>query len=297
MSIPVVANTRARRRTLLLGTGVVVGLYVVFVFTARGRRFDDAAKLYSTIHKFPRRLSRDGVPSPQHAPDAIAAVSLLLLATAMSAWASQRLLPTLRTLMLLILPPVLFCEVLKPILPRPNANDIPSWLGGSTFPSGHSAFVVASGLSIIMLSPPWRRRATAALCAVLTAAIMVAVVVGALHRPSDAIAGAAIAALWILAVSRNYTVNIADEGEPSRRDTWIAVAAFTDFGLVIAYRSAPTHFPPPSWVVDHALIAALLLFAATTLVIDAAIVSYVRQRLIRTTDHWIRDLAPRRRGR
>ncbi len=257
---------------LLSSLGAV---YVGFSFTSTGQRFDNHAKLYSSIHSLPRRLERDGIPSFKLGASAVAALVALIVVGAISVWAQRDTLRVVLSAAFIVVPPVAVVEVLKPVLPRPRLHDAPDWLGTSTFPSGHVAFVVASCSFVYLLSTAWRRTVVASAGSVAAFAIMLLVVASGMHRPSDAIGGAIVSLAWVSAAAPFVCAKRDMPVTPSALWRPLSVACAT-IGIAIVVTTPGAPLLPRTAVVDRAFAGAPLLLIATA-------VSYLMQ-LVRTSD-------------
>ncbi|MHB8274419.1 MAG: phosphatase PAP2 family protein [Dermatophilaceae bacterium] len=95
-----------------------------------------------------------------------------------------------------VLVAVVGAEILKLALPHAGLVDpVWTWVGGGSFPSGHTTIAASMSLAVLGISSTtWRRRLAGPLLAwtVLTAAATIAM---GWHRPSDVLGGLAMAAL------------------------------------------------------------------------------------------------------
>lgn len=236
-------------------------VYVGFSFTSAGQRFDNHAKLFSSIHSLPRRLERDGIPSFKLGASAVAALVALIVVAAISVWAQRETLRVVLTAAFIVVPPVAVVEVLKLVLPRPTLHDAPDWLGTSTFPSGHVAFVVASCSFVYLLSTAWRRTVVASAGSVAAFAIMLLVVASGMHRPSDAIGGAIVSLAWVSAAAPFVCTTRDMPVAPSSlwRPLSLLCAAI---GIAIVVTTPIAPLLPRSAVVDRAFAGAAMLLIA-----------------------------------
>jgi hypothetical protein len=185
-----------RRRVvvgLLLATAL---LFVVFVCTAPGQRFDDAAKLLGATHELSRRLRRDGLPTLKHLSSLLAAGAVFSVIVAVSLWQARKPLRGLAGALLVAVPPVAIAEALKFVLPRPHLLSVPGYLELPTFPSGHVAVVAGCALAVFVCAPPSKRGVIATLAAAAVTVQVILVVAGARHRPSDAVAAVLLTLVW-----------------------------------------------------------------------------------------------------
>ncbi len=251
----------------------IAALYCVFVLTSWGQRFDDAAKLYSTLHHLGRHFGENRMFSMRHWSKLLVLGSSSAMLVAIALWRRQHaVFTTVRDLVVTVVPPVVFAELLKVVLPHPRHSPVPAWIGGATFASGHTAYVVAASIVVVRFATPRFRNLAIAFHAVSTMTVMTAVVLLARHRPSDAIASAMAATIWG-AVVHGLVV------EPTRLNIDASAARFgrgkTSMhaglgvllgasGLGLAAVSSPARFPPPTATLNRAFVAAMLLMAATT---------------------------------
>jgi membrane-associated phospholipid phosphatase len=109
----------------------------------------------------------------------------------------------------------LSAELLKPLLAHPHVRVGLTQVGAASWPSGHSTAALALALCAVLVAPARWRPAVAALGALFTVAIGVALLVRAWHLPSDVLGGYLLASLWMaLAVAG---LRAADRRWPSSR--------------------------------------------------------------------------------
>lgn len=91
-------------------------------------------------------------------------------------------------------------QVLKRIvINRPPTLGELARISANSFPSGHATICTALGLAAIVMTPHRWRRVTTVVAAAWTAYQCVGVVAAGWHRPSDALAGYAVALAWMSA--------------------------------------------------------------------------------------------------
>jgi membrane-associated phospholipid phosphatase len=268
-------GTRGTRRQLLIGCCLAaVAVYVIFALTPWGQRFDNAAKFYSQTHRLQRRMRIADIPSLRQLTRSIAIASAAGLAAAIAIWAPRRALPALGACVAIIAPSVVACELLKPLLPRPDFNNYPSWIGTSTLPSGHVAFVAASSICMYFVAPLRWRRFVAALSVLLTVAIMLAVVLDARHRPSDTIAAVLVVGIWVALMQpwllRSIAATSPTNASVARASHRLVGAniAIGTLGLIVAALAGAEDYSPSKATVNQAFVAAIFLTTATALGMD-----------------------------
>jgi membrane-associated phospholipid phosphatase len=89
-------------------------------------------------------------------------------------------------------------EVLRNwVLARPDLLNQPEY--SNSFPSGHATIGLAVAWAAVVVAPPQARRAVAVVGTLIAAAIGIAVVAAAWHRPSDVVGGYLVATAWAAA--------------------------------------------------------------------------------------------------
>ncbi|MDA3021204.1 MAG: phosphatase PAP2 family protein [Actinomycetota bacterium] len=202
-----VVGTSVRRLRILalVGTGVLVTTYLVFVLTAVGQAIGDAAYLGRLAESKALLVFDKGFLSAIDLKVFLCAALILVI---VAAFRRQWLAAV--AIAIAYAASILTAEALKFILPRPIlAADYENLMGSkdglNTFPSGHATFITALVLGLIFLVPV-RARVGVAIGG-LTMVILVtgSVVLAGWHRPSDAVGGIALAltcqslaAAWVL---------------------------------------------------------------------------------------------------
>ena len=195
-------RTRANTRSL---TALIVCTYVVFVLTRRGQQFDNNAKLFASLHHYSVGLNRyHSVLAWRRASFYGARLFGVALVGAFATWGRTRIRSIALPISAVVLLPVLVSEVAKRVLPRPHLSSLPSWIGGPTFPSGHTTFAASTAIAIAILAPQGSRKLVCALGTAGTFAMMLLVVADARHRPSDAMAGSLVALLSTSFLARRW---------------------------------------------------------------------------------------------
>jgi membrane-associated phospholipid phosphatase len=87
-------------------------------------------------------------------------------------------------------------ELLKPLLAHPHAEVVPVYIKDASWPSGHATAATALFWCVLLVAPPYYRRALALLGVVLLAAVGCALLILAWHMPSDVIGGYLLGTLW-----------------------------------------------------------------------------------------------------
>jgi len=191
---------------------VIVALWVVLIRIEPGRRFENVVWESRTI--LARRL-RLGHDSALRFIDETTIALGLFVVVAIGV-VRRRLL-----LGLVVAVAVAGASVTSQVLKRwvvtrpPTVGELAS-ISGNSFPSGHATICTALGLAVLVMVPRrWRRVATL-LVAVWVVVQSVGVLASGWHRPSDALAGIAVAAAWTAAaiwvIARSGRV-VADDGD------------------------------------------------------------------------------------
>jgi membrane-associated phospholipid phosphatase len=183
-----------------LATVLAAAVYLVFVRTSLGQRFDNAARLGSELGHASTR-SND-VSQLQR----ISADSFAVVLAGIALFGIMRRRPRLGVAAAVAAGiAVVGTDILKSyLLGRPDL--IGGALAANTFPSGHTATAIACALALVMVTPP-RWRGLSAVVAGSYAWITAAQVQTAgWHRPSDAIGAAllAFAAVATIAALLSY---------------------------------------------------------------------------------------------
>jgi len=112
------------------------------------------------------------------------------------AWRDGNRSLMLAIVLVLVLAP-LSAELLKPLLAHRH-----DWVGGrhldaASWPSGHTTAATALALCAVLVAPAGRRLAAAVAGGAFALAVGVALVLLALHMPSDVLGGYLLATLWV----------------------------------------------------------------------------------------------------
>jgi membrane-associated phospholipid phosphatase len=185
------AHPGPTRRFLAATIGYIAvfwALYVVFVGTEQGQRFENSALLASTLRGDTVRadsltyLSGVSVVTFAGAMAVVALVGLLRRRPGLGVLAAGAMGVT-----------ALAAEILKMVLERPALVDGPVWILRNSFPSGTAAIAAAVGLGALMVCPDRLRWIVLVIAAVLAAFVGQATQVTGWHRASDALAGVVLA--------------------------------------------------------------------------------------------------------
>jgi membrane-associated phospholipid phosphatase len=230
----------SRLRTLIwlsIAGGVgLVGLYVVFVWSPIGQRWDDRALLGGQLAS---PEARHMLTSALHGIR-ISTLGLMVVLILMIGLALRRL-STAIIVTVAFGGAILSAEILKELLPRrdlaPALNAYVDNGNIDTYPSGHATIAMGFALALVIIASPRYRPAVAAFAMLWAAAIPMAALAAGWHRPSDVLGGMALALMWLSAASAIAVARFAQAGTtpPSQRYlAWIglAVLAMCALGLM-----------------------------------------------------------------
>jgi membrane-associated phospholipid phosphatase len=88
-------------------------------------------------------------------------------------------------------------DLLKPLLAHPHVAIDGTRIGEASWPSGHATAAATLAMCAVLVTPARRRPLVAALAAIFTLTVGVALLIGAWHMPSDVLGGYLLATLWI----------------------------------------------------------------------------------------------------
>ncbi len=241
-----------------VGLATVAAIYLGFVATATGQRFDDAAKLYAVTNQIHyRRL--------ETLASVVVVAAVVMAVAAHARWAPRRA-GALAWTACAVLPPWLLAELGKVTLPRHHLHATPPWIGGAGFPSGHVAITASCVLTAVLLAPPRLRRPTAALAACTVAASATLVITSGMHRPSDVYAAPVLALTWAAGLTAGVAPARPTWSRAARRGLAAAATLAVVGGALgsAALRSvaAGPQLLPAQTVIDHTLYGAVLLALA-----------------------------------
>lgn len=227
-------------RLRMLGLGGLAALpiaYIVFALTTAGQYIDDMADLSRMSQaRIVRMLDKQILEVIDLQVFAAAAVLVLIVAFARRQWLAGIVITVS------YLAAIASAEVLKMVLPRPIlAVEAEALMGAKagldTFPSGHATFVTALCLALIVLVPLRARATVAVVSSAVVLAVIGALVTAGWHRPSDVLAGIALAVAW-LAPAAALVVTRNGYGVGTPRSMWVvpivgvALAEVAVFGMI-----------------------------------------------------------------
>lgn len=191
---------RARVRGLavlaILGGIGLIGLYLIFVRTPIGQRWDDRALLGGLLASEDARRALTSALHGIRISTLILMVALLVVISLL-----RHRLVTGLSAAVAFGGAVLSAEILKRVLPRrdlaPELNAYVDKGNIDTYPSGHSTIAMGFALALIVVSAPRYRTAVAAFGMAWGAVIPMATLAAGWHRPSDVLGGVALALMWL----------------------------------------------------------------------------------------------------
>jgi membrane-associated phospholipid phosphatase len=209
-SLPAPRN--ALRALSAVSVVMVVVVYLIAVRTGWGQRLDATALQgrhvldARAVRAAGRLLSTIDVASLAFVGTAIVVVSLVRSRPRLAIGAAAVIGGSLLTTELLK----------KVVLTRPDLGVLDAIGATNSYPSGHTTVAMVLGVTAVLVSPR-RWRATVAVVAIgYAAAIGVAVIALAHHRPSDAIGAAFVVTAWAAAVASL----LVGPPDPDRDDRW-----------------------------------------------------------------------------
>jgi hypothetical protein len=193
------APDRQLARRLVIAAGVAAALcaaiYVLFVHTAIGQRFDNAA-LVGGREQLPATRIADTAQLRRITGDSFLVVLVLIVAFG---WLRRRWRLGLSVAVAAAFA-VLFTDLLRrALLHRPPLVTDSLTQSWNTFPSGHTATAISCALALVVVSPPAWRGISAVIAGSFAWFTAAAVQTAGWHRPSDAI-GAAFLSFAAVAV-------------------------------------------------------------------------------------------------
>lgn len=195
-------QSRARGFAVLacLAGAFAVLLYLVFVRTPIGQRWDDRAYLGSLVAGLESRQRITSILHEIRISTLVLMVALLLVIGLL-----RRRFATAVITAVAFGGAVATAEVLKRVLHRPDlAPDMNTLINESnidTFPSGHATIATAFALGLLIVSSLRARLWIAAFGMLWAAGISTAALIAGWHRPSDLIGGVALATAWLAAAT------------------------------------------------------------------------------------------------
>jgi len=176
----------------MLAAAVFVGLYLIFVKTAPGQRFDDIAFEGRKATRLAVRRPVTFAVRLLTVPFVVLGCMVIAVDTVRRGWWRTGA-AALGSVALTIL----LARSLKGDLVRPELINLAYASSRNSFPSGHIAAVMAVLLAALSACEEWVRSALAALGAFGTAAATAALLGSGWHRPSDVLAGLALAVVVV----------------------------------------------------------------------------------------------------
>ena len=171
-------------------------LYVVFIRTPHGQRWDDRAYLGSLLASLEARQRVTSILHEISISTLVFMVILLLVIGLLRKRLATGILTAIA-----FGGAVLSAEVLKRVLHRPDlASDMNSLVNETnidTYPSGHATIAISFALGLLIVSSLRARLAVAALGMLWAAWISMAALVAGWHRPSDIAGGIALGTCWM----------------------------------------------------------------------------------------------------
>jgi membrane-associated phospholipid phosphatase len=251
-----------------LGIAAVIVIYLAFVETTVGQRFDDAAKLYAVTKQIHYRryetLASFGI-----------VVSVVMVVAAHAAWARRGVLSFAWTAFA-VLPPWLLAELGKQTLPRHHLHPTPPWIGSASFPSGHVSITAGCLLTMVLLAP-WAARRWVTLLATFTLMASVTLVItSGMHRPSDVFAAPLLALAWAGCIAA-WTMPARHRWSRASHAALVGAATLAVIGGAIgsvSFHSEPSGVQnlPAQTVINHTLYGAVIV--ALAIVVAVGIAAY-----------------------
>ncbi|MEI7885858.1 MAG: phosphatase PAP2 family protein [Actinomycetes bacterium] len=180
---------------LLLGflaACLLFGLYVIFVRTAPGQRFDDIAFEGRKATRLAARRPATFLVHMLTVPSILIGCLAIAVDTFRRGWWRTGAVALCSVGLTGLL-----ARLLKGALGRPSLVDLAYASSRNSFPSGHSATVVAVLLAAVSACEPSVRAFLASACALLCAVYAATLLGSGWHRPSDVLAGICLAVLVV----------------------------------------------------------------------------------------------------
>ncbi len=185
--------TRYRQalQLLLLGmiaTLVLFGLYLVFLRTAPGQSFDDIAFEGRKATRLAARRPATFLVHVLTIPSVLLGCAWIAVDTVRRGWWRTGVVALSSVALTMV-----FARLLKGALIRPELVDLAYASSRNTLPSGHAAAIMAVLLAAVSACQATTRAFVASAAALLAAVYMTALIGSGWHRPSDVVAGMALA--------------------------------------------------------------------------------------------------------
>ena len=219
--------------TLVGAISLVVGLWLVFIRTEWGQRLDDAAVRGRWVVDF------DVLKAHGRSLGVITVASMVGGCIALVVVGAVRGRPLLGVAAALLVGCAgVTTELLKVLIDRPVFPAV-DWHPENTFPSGHATASASLAFAFIMVTPHRWRAATAIAGGLWVAFQGTGVVAAGWHRPSEAVAGFAVAIAWasfavmvMVAIGRVRPANQEAESPERLTAAVLVVLAIMLVGLV-----------------------------------------------------------------
>lgn len=172
----------------LLATLVLFSLYLVFLRTAPGQRFDDIAFEGRKATRLAARRPATFLVHVLTVPSLLLGCAWILVDTVRRGWWRTGVVALISVALTVVL-----ARLLKGVLIRPELVELAYSNSRNTLPSGHTAAVMAVLLAAVSACQSSSRAFLGSVAAVLAAIYMTALIGSGWHRPSDVVAGMALA--------------------------------------------------------------------------------------------------------
>ncbi|KLR62201.1 PAP2 superfamily protein [Actinobacteria bacterium IMCC26207] len=172
----------------LLATAVLLCLYLVFLRTAPGQRFDDIAFEGRKATRLPVRRLATFLVHILTIPSVLLGCAWIAVDTVRRGWWRTGVVALISVALT-----VVSARFLKGVLIRPELVELAYSNSRNTLPSGHAAAVMAVLLAAVSACQLSTRAFLAPVAAVLAAIYVTALIGSGWHRPSDVVAGMSLA--------------------------------------------------------------------------------------------------------
>ncbi len=180
---------RAARALLVtvLAALVIVAVYVTSVTTTRGQRADERLRRHLLLG------SDEGQSLTRLLQDVTVGSIVVVVGSCVVAALARRQWLTAAAAIAVVTGASVTTELLKhAVLTRPGLG----WGRSNTFPSGHTTVATSLVLAALLVVPPTARWLASCLGSVAAGVTGIGTVVAGWHRPSDVVAGFAVAMAW-----------------------------------------------------------------------------------------------------
>jgi hypothetical protein len=245
--------TRVIRRRLLgmvlVSVALFFAVYVVFVRTADGQQWENAAvnQLHRSMHPVWTSVADRYLSFITNATFALALAGIVVIGLVRKRFALTA------AAIATVLGSLLTAELLQHyLLSRPALIWAPSTLTGNSFPSGHTTIAMGVTLGFIMIVPSRLRIITALIAYAATALVASFTIIAGWHRPSDTFG----ADFLVLTMASVVIALLAQRGRIRRLPAYRRSAGYTatllflgfvgvglvGYGLTLYYQAAARHF-------------------------------------------------------